>query len=42
MYSRRIKAILDTLHEEKGGCTMEYLRDMSNDAIKKELARYTT
>eukprot|EP00045_Choanoeca_perplexa_P006897 m.60156 g.60156 ORF g.60156 m.60156 type:complete len:247 (+) comp13839_c0_seq2:183-923(+) len=38
--SKRIKAILDTLHEEKGECSMEYLRTMSNDAIKRELVRF--
>lgn len=37
---RRIKAILNVLYEEKGECSMEYLRSLSNDAIKTELSRY--
>ncbi|BDA44814.1 Putative DNA glycosylase At3g47830 [Coccomyxa sp. Obi] len=38
--TERIKAILATLLEERGKICMEYLREMSDDAIKAELSRF--
>ncbi len=37
--TKRIKAILATLLEERGKICMEYLREMSDDEIKAELSR---
>ncbi|ACO62227.1 predicted protein, partial [Micromonas commoda] len=36
----RIQVILNTLKEERGECSMEYLRDMSDDDVKAELSRF--
>eukprot|EP00958_Prasinococcus_capsulatus_P017245 scaffold1939_cov392-Prasinococcus_capsulatus_cf.AAC.5 len=36
----RIQFILRTLMEERGECSMEYVREMDNDAIKAELGRF--
>lgn len=36
----RIQVILNTLHEERGKACMEYLRDMDDEAVKKELSRF--
>lgn len=33
------QAILNKLHEEKGECSLEYLRSMTDDDIKAELSR---
>lgn len=35
--SRRIKDILDKLHERHGAATLEYMRDMTTEDIKAEL-----
>ena len=37
---RRIQVILNTLHEERGKACMEYLREMDDEAVKKELSRF--
>ena len=37
---RRIQVILNTLYEERGAACMEYLRDMDDEAVKKELSRF--
>ena len=36
----RIQVILNTLVEERGECSMEYLRDMPDDEVKAELSRF--
>ena len=37
---RRIQVILNTLHEERGAACMEYLREMDDEAVKRELSRF--
>jgi endonuclease-3 len=37
---RRIQVILNTLYEERGKACMEYLREMDDEAVKKELSRF--
>ena len=36
----RIQVILNTLVDERGECSMEYLRDMPDDEVKAELSRF--
>ena len=36
----RLQFILQTLKEERGECSLEYVRDLDNDAIKAELGRF--
>ena len=36
----RIKAILEQLHRERGETSMEYVRDLDDEAVKKELTRF--
>ena len=36
----RIQVILNTLKQERGECSMEYLRDLETEQIKKELTRF--
>jgi endonuclease-3 len=36
----RINAMLQTLQEEQGGPSFEYLRELSNDQVKTELTRF--
>jgi len=36
----RIQSILNTLMEEKGECTLEYVRKMSEEEVKTELCRF--
>jgi endonuclease-3 len=38
--AKRIWNICQTLYSEKGFASFEYLRDLSNDAIKEELSRF--
>ena len=37
--TERIKAILSTLREERGSLSLEYIRGMEDEDIKKELTR---
>lgn len=37
--TERVKAILSTLREERGKISLEYIRDMEDEDIKKELTR---
>ena len=37
---RRIQVILNTLHEERGKACMEYLREIDDEAVKRELSRF--
>jgi endonuclease-3 len=39
--AKRIWNICQTLQSEKGSASFEYLRDLSNDAIKEELSRFS-
>lgn len=36
----RIQAILQTLHDERGECSLEYVHGMPEDEIKRELTRF--
>lgn len=36
----RIAAILDTLHTERGECSLEHLRGESDEAIQQQLSRW--
>lgn len=38
--TQRIKVILNTLLDERGECTLEYLRELDDEAIKTELTRF--
>jgi endonuclease III len=38
--ANRIQRLCQTLVEERGSASLEYLRDMSNDEIKQELSRF--
>jgi endonuclease-3 len=36
----RIQIILNTLHQERGEASLEYLREMDDESVKKELSRF--
>ncbi|KAL1508661.1 hypothetical protein AB1Y20_004757 [Prymnesium parvum] len=38
--TERIQSILEMLRQERGACSLEYLRDMEDDAVKEELRRF--
>jgi len=40
--TERVKAILSMLKEEQGKISLEYVRDMEDEDIKNELARWGT